>query len=703
MHDHHKLFALACGLLLPLVGGCKQPELVAPTSTARAAIIPAPRELTAEEGHFVVTQDTPVSFESGSGGEAAAQYFIDLMKRTRGFTLRSVPSNVSPAKGVIRFELTAESRDGQEGYSLIASPQRILVSAADSRGLFYGAVTLWQLMTSAAPQNNVYTIAAVKIEDAPRFRWRGLMLDSARHFQSPEFVKQFIDCMALHKLNVLHWHLTDDQAWRLEIKKYPRLTSVGAWRVPAGAAAAADIDPATGQPRRYGGFYSQEEVKDIVAYAASRNIIIVPEIETPGHASAAIAAYPELGVLGKSTAVPADWGIYPNLYNVDDSTFTFLENVLSEVIALFPSEYIHVGGDEAVKDQWQASPKIQAQMRALGIKDEHALQSYFIQRLEKFLSVHGRKLIGWDEILEGGLPPNATVMSWRGIDGAIAAANAGHDAVLSPWPTLYFDNRQTNDTQPGRGRMITIKDVYAFDPAPKSIGPEQRKHILGVQANLWTEHMRTEDRVAYMAFPRAAALAEVAWSPESKINWPDFESRLDVQLKRYEALGIRYAKTIDEAPLIGNRRTSHQLQLCTDKLVLSLEDDAPLLGPRATFWVDIMDPCWMYPAADLTGVRELRASVGQVPFNFQIGKDVNAIPLPPPRTASGELQVHLDRCDGALIAELPLAPAVSNPEITPLPAVKINDVSGVHDLCFVFTRKSVDPTWVIDSIELVKR
>jgi hexosaminidase len=558
-------------------------------------------------------------------------------------------------------------------------------------------------MTGVTPQGDVYAIPAVRIDDAPRFRWRGLMLDSARHFQSPEFIKQFIDWMALHKLNVLHWHLTDDQAWRLEIKKYPRLTSVGAWRVPAGAAAAADIDPATGRPRLYGGFYSQDEVRDIVAYAAQRHITIVPEIETPGHASAAIAAYPQLGVLGTQTAVPADWGIYPNLYNVDDSTFTFLQNVLAEVMELFPSEYIHVGGDEAVKDQWQASPQVQARMRELGIKDEHALQSYFIQRLEKFLNAHGRKLIGWDEILEGGLAPNATVMSWRGIDGAIAAANAGHDTVLSPWPTLYFDNRQTHDTQPGRGRMITIKDVYAFNPAPSSIGPEQREHILGVQANLWTEHMRTEDRVAYMAFPRAAALAEVAWSPENKINWPDFESRLKVQLKRYDALGIHYAKTVSEGPVTGNRRTSHRLRLCTDKLVLSLEDDAPLQGPRATFWVDIMDPCWTYPSADLTHVAAIRAAVGQVPFNFQIGKDVNAIPLPPPRTVSGELQVHLDRCDGAVIAELPLAPAVSNPQITQLPAAKIDGIAGVHDLCFLFTRKSVDPTWVIDSVELVKR
>jgi hexosaminidase len=529
--------------------------------------------------------------------------------------------------------------------------------------------------------------------------------------------------MALHKLNVLHWHLTDDQAWRLEIRKYPKLTSVGAWRVPAGAAAAADIDPATGKPRVHGGFYSQDEVREIVAYAAERHITIVPEIETPGHASAAIAAYPQLGVLGKSGPVPADWGIYPNLYNVDESTFEFLDDVLTEVMDLFPSEYIHMGGDEAVKDQWQASPKIQAQMRKLGIKDEHALQSYFIQRLEKFLNAHGRKLIGWDEILEGGLAPNATVMSWRGIDGAVAAAQAGHDTVLSPWPTLYFDNRQMDDTQPGRGRMITVKDVYEFDPAPASIPAEQRKHILGVQANLWTEHMRTEERVEYMAFPRAAALAEVAWTAEDRIDWSDFQARLPAQLARYDALGIRYAHAVGNRETgngnaqVGKRsasspipdshfptlRTSHQLAMCSDKLVLSLEDDAPLNGPRATFLVDVMDPCWIYRAADLTNIGGISAAIGQVPFNFQIGKDVNAIALPKPKSEPGELQVHLDTCDGRVIAELPLAPAVNNPTITQLPTASIESITGAHDLCFIFTRKSVDPTWVIDSVELVAR
>jgi hexosaminidase len=695
---------LGC-LVVTAMSGCNSSTRDPATPMRAPALIPAPQQLQLATGMFTLSQATSISFEDAASAGPVARQFAQLVDAT--ISLPLAVRSAGAAEAGIQFKLVARERAADpEGYSLDISPRRIVVSASDSRGLFYGAVSLWQIITSQPARGDSIDLPALHIEDAPRFRWRGLMLDSARHYQSPRFIKRFIDWMALHKLNVLHWHLTDDQAWRLEIRKYPKLVAVGAWRVPAGAAALADIDTATDKPRLYGGFYSQDEVRDIVAYAAQRQITIVPEIETPGHASAAIAAYPELGVLGESGPVPADWGIYPNLYNVDDATFAFLENVLSEVMTLFPSEYIHLGGDEAVKDQWQASPKIQAQMRALGLKDEHALQSYFIQRMEKYLSAHGRKLIGWDEILEGGLAPNATVMSWRGIDGAVAAAQAGHDAVLSPWPTLYFDNRQANDTQPGRGRLITVEDVYRFDPAPDSIAAEQRKHILGMQANLWSEHMRSEERVEYMAFPRAAALAEVAWSAEERIDWNDFQIRLPTQLARYELLGIRYARSAtDEGKQQepADRRTSHQMQMCSDKLVLSLEDDAPVVGPRATFLVDIMDPCWIWRGVELGSVAELAVRVGQVPFNFQIGKEVNAIPLPHPRTAAGELQVHLDDCQGQIIAEMPLAPAVSNPQLTQLPAVALMPMTGVHDLCFMFTRPSVDPTWVIDSVALVPK
>jgi hexosaminidase len=440
-----------------------------------------------------------------------------------------------------------------------------------------------------------------------------------------------------------------------------------------------------------------------VAHAASRHITVVPEIEMPGHATAAVVAYPQLGVLDTQLkSVPEEWGVFPTLFNLEDSTFTFFEDVLTEVMQLFPSAYIHVGGDEALKDEWQASPKIQARMKELGVKDERALQGYFIQRIGKFLDAKGRKLIGWDEILDGGVPPNATVMSWRGIDGAIAAAKAGHDTVLSPAPDLYFDHWQSpGDISPGRSNTLSLKDVYQFNPEPDSIAPEQRKHILGLQANLWAEMMRTESRVTYMAFPRIAALAEVAWSPAKRIRWDDFQKRLEKQLPRYTSLGIVYGREVGFEPG-PRRRVSHDLEQCGDGYLLSLEDDAPLEGERATFLVNITDPCWIWRGADLTKVKSIRVAVGQIPFNFQIGKDATKIPLHKPATPEGELEVRLDKCSSTPIATASLKPAVANQGLTPLPPILIDKTEGKHDLCFRFTRAKVDPIWAIGQIELVE-
>jgi hexosaminidase len=709
MGEYLKAVAVgSVGTLIALVGagshaGSPQGTMGSSQRAAPSAvsIIPAPRELTYGQGSFIVSRDTRVVAKEPQSTQVA-QYFTDLLQRTRGLPLSVSATNQSG--GVISFELVSGTGADAEGYSLFASPERIHVVSQSARGLFYGAVTLWQLLAST---DSGTAVPAVSIVDAPRFRWRGLMVDSARHYQSPQFIKQLIDAMALHKLNVLHWHLSDDQGWRLQIRKYPQLTAVGAWRVPAGPAAAVDIDPATRQPRRYGGFYSQDEVRDIVAYASARNITVVPEIEMPGHASAAIAAYPQLGVTlpdGKTLPRQAssDWGVHNSVFNVEEATFDFLQDVLSEVLTLFPGEYIHIGGDEALKDQWHASPRVQERMRELGVKDEHALQSYFVQRMEKFLNAKGRRLIGWDEILEGGLAPNATVMSWRGIDGAVAAAAAGHDAVLSPWPTLYFDNRPLAAPRPpGRGKVISIDDVYRFDPAPAALGEEQRKRILGLQANVWTEHIRTEDRFEYMTFPRAAALAEVAWSPAEKLDLASFKERLPAQLTRYETLGIRYAKAVPAKDRQPGRRSSHELATCGENLVLSLEDDAPVRGERAIFLVDLMNPCWLYKEADLSRITAIAASVGQVPFNFQIGADVKKIPLRRPRSAEGELEVRVDGCEGELIATLPLAPAVKNFAVTRLPPAPVASRAGKHDLCFMFTQAGVDPTWAIDAVELV--
>jgi len=692
--------------LAAVFAGCggsapEQPKVARPAGPP-PQVIPVPRDYARGDGAFRLAAPTEVVYAGGAEAAQTATYFIDHLKDNPEIFLQPAREG-SASSGRVAFVLDANAQGfGPEEYALSIKPDGIVVRAHDAAGLFYGAVTLWQEFTVIPPQGGVSSVGSIEIRDAPRFAWRGLMLDSCRHYQSPEFIKQFIDWMALHKLNVLHWHLTDDQAWRLEIKKYPKLTTVGAWRVPAGQASQADLDPKTGKPRLHGGFYTQQQARDVVAYAAARHIKVVPEIEMPGHATAAIVAYPQLGVppaSNKLTAVPDDWGVYENLYNAEESTFGFLEDVMTEVIDVFPSEYIHVGGDEAVKPQWEKSPRIQARMKELGVKDAHALQGYFIQRMGKFLEQHHRKLIGWDEILEDGIPPDATVMSWRGLDGAVAAAKAGHDTVLSPSPDLYFDHWQSaGDLAPGRSNTLSLEMVYRFQPLPPGLTEEQRKHVLGVQANLWTELMRTEQRVEYMAFPRTAALAEVAWSPPQRIDWGDFQKRLDPQLRRYDKLGITWAREVKLDPG-ARRRLSHDLEQCGDGYLLSLEDDAPVDSERAVFLVNISNPCWIWRGADLQGIKSLRATVGQIPFNFQIGADAARIPLRKPATPDGEFEVHLDKCDGPPLATASLSPAVSNFGLTPLPPIPLQ-VQGKHDLCFVFTRSKIDPIWVIGSLEL---
>jgi hexosaminidase len=667
----------------------------------------------------VIRAGTRLSIPGDPRARRVARYFADLLQKTRGIQLATAASGAAHTAHSIVFRLdvrggasataSSSTESNPEAYAVDISHDRIVLSASDPRGLLYAAVTLWELCTSGEAQGDSAVLPSMSITDSPRFPWRGLMLDSARHYQSPEFILQLIDWMPLHKLNVLHWHLTDDQAWRLEIKKYPRLTSVGAWRLPTGGGSAADIDPATGRPRLYGGFYSQETVRRIVAHASERNVTIVPEIDMPGHATAAIVAYPRLAsVVPAPASVTSKWGVYSNLYNVDEGTFEFLQNVLAEVVKLFPGKFVHVGGDEALKDQWKASPHVQARMRELGVPNEEALQSYFVGRMSKFLSAHGRRLIGWDEILEGGIAPDATVMSWRGIEGALAAAAAGHDSVLSPAPTLYFDKRQSAaDTQPGRPSVITLEDVYEFNPMPPSLALEQRHHILGVQANVWTEHIRTEERVEYMTFPRAAAVAEVGWSAPERLDWNGFLARLPDQMNRYKMLGIHaYADADHIAAMPAGephlKRSSHELRSCTNEILLSLEDDAPLSGGRAAFQVDIMNPCWIYQAADLTHVTGIDAAVGQLPFDFQLGADVHIPKLNPPQTPDGELEVRMDGCDGERIAVLPLQPAVANNAVTELPAAKIAHRDGRHDLCMKFTQRSHDPMWVLDWVRLVE-
>jgi hexosaminidase len=519
----------------------------------RAGVIPRPVDVRPGAGTFTIDSSTVVRVPSGDRDAGnAAHSLVELWTRTNGLTLSIITGTASsgaassggaitdpPSAPTISFR--RRSGLGPEAYELDIAPRRITVSATSAAGLFYGAITLWQLLPIGS---NTGRIPAQIIHDAPAYAWRGLMLDSARHFQSPAFIRSMIDWMAWHKLNVLHWHLTDDQGWRLEIRKYPRLTSVGAWRVePSGA--------------RYGGFYTQDEVRDIVRFAATRHVQIVPEIDMPGHATAAIAAYPALGVAGSAFAahstgaahsnsamlsVSANWGVLTHLFNLEPQTFGFIENVLDEVLELFPSTLIHIGGDEAVKDEWKASPQVQARAAQLGIHEPDALQAYFTQRIGGYLAARGRRIVGWDEILRPGLRKDAIVMSWHGVSGAHTAAVAGNDAVLAPDPALYFDHRQSTlpTEPPGRLDVISLEDVYRFEPRDATLSSGQQHHVLGIQANLWTEHMQTEERVQWMALPRAAALAEVGWSTSER-RWPDFLERLVPMFARYRAFGLDYS------------------------------------------------------------------------------------------------------------------------------------------------------------------
>ncbi len=502
-------------------------------------------------GTFVVTNKTTIVVENG-GAEPirVANMLAERFKLAGGLSLKvNETKKYSPGKNVILFTLReADSSIGIEGYQLSVSSDQVIIKASGAAGLFYGMQTIFQLLPAEIHGNSPATnfawrIPGVEIIDKPRFTWRGMHLDVARHFMSVEFVKKYIDNLAMHKLNVFHWHLTDDQGWRLEIKKYPKLTEVGAWRKETLIGHFQD-KPHTFDKQRYGGFYTQQEAREIVAYAKDRFITVVPEIEVPGHAKAAIASYPQLGVMGQPVEVATSWGILPDIFNVEESTFSFLEDVLTEVMEIFPSEYIHIGGDEAIKDQWKASDKIQKRIKELGLKDEHELQSYFIKRIEKFVNSKGRKIIGWDEILEGGLAPNATVMSWQGIEGGIAAAQANHDVIMTPFQSLYFWWYQGDKkTEPlAAGGFISLEKAYRYEPIPSVLTPEQSKHILGAQGCAWSEYMEDEAKVEYMVFPRISALAEIVWTPKEIKGWDDFKLRMAKQFKRYDQRGINYAK-----------------------------------------------------------------------------------------------------------------------------------------------------------------
>ena len=508
-------------------------------------LVPLPAHIAMQAGRHAVDADTLVQAR-GAGAEDVARTFSQLLARTLELSLAPATASTPEAGGIAFVIEAATAGTSPEAYRLIIDADRVEVRATAAHGLFNGAMTLWQLLATAPREGTGIVLPALRIDDAPRFAWRGYMLDSARHFHAVDDIKRLLDAMAQHKLNVFHWHLTDDQGWRIEIRAHPRLAEVGGCREAVG-----DIDPATGAERRHCGWYTQAQIREIVAYAGERHITVVPEIDLPGHATAAIAAYPALGLEGRAIPVSNQRGIHANLFNVEEDTFAFLDEVFAEVVELFPSPYIHVGGDEALKDQWQASPRVQARMRTLGIADEAALQSWFIHRLERMLAAHGRRLVGWDEILEGGLAPNAIVMSWRGIEGGIAAARLGHDVVMTPVSAMYLDYLQTaSPNEPaGRPKLNTLETFYRFEPVPAELDAAQRRHVIGLQANMWTGDTRRIAGVEHNSFPRLAAVAETGWTPAARRDYADFLQRLPAQLQRYRLLGIAYARTPFEVML----------------------------------------------------------------------------------------------------------------------------------------------------------
>jgi hexosaminidase len=518
-------------------------EAVAPS------IIPAPQKLESRPGTFYLQPKTQILVDMPS--RDTGQYLAERLRKSTGYNW-SLVSSAEPRSARGAIVLTAKGAKpgwGAEGYELTVTQGSVVICASAPAGMFYGVQTLLQLLPpniygSLSLPGEEWPVPCVHIEDQPRFPWRGLLLDVARHFFTKQEVKQLLDAMALHKLNTLQLHLTDDQGWRLEIKQYPRLTEVGAWRKDAGFGLDPKASTTYGPDGRYGGYYTQADIRELVAYARARHITIVPEIEMPGHASAALSAFPELSCTGGPYTPNAEGGVFAGVYCAGkEETYEFLQNVLGEVIELFPGTYVHIGGDEVPKDNWQKCPRCQARIKQEGLKSEHELQSYFVRRIEKIINNRGRNLIGWSEIREGGLAQNAAVMDWIG--GAVEAASAGHNVVMTPTGFCYLDYYQSTNhaTEPKAiGGYVPLSKVYAFDPIPAKLDPQYQSRILGAQGNLWTEYIPNFKQVQYMLFPRLSALAEVSWSPQAMRNGTDFNRRLEMQFQRFDQLGINYRK-----------------------------------------------------------------------------------------------------------------------------------------------------------------
>ncbi len=543
-------------------------------------IIPLPVKYSATNKAFVLDKKTKIAANKRLSVEA--NYLKKRISESTGLSIE-IHQPKEKKQNTIQLVLS-DSLKQPEAYHLIVDEKNAIIKAKSAAGLFYGIQSLLQLLPVKKAKE--YILPGVEINDYPRFSWRGMHLDVSRHFFPVEFIKKYIDFLAAYKLNVFHWHLTDDQGWRIEIKKYPKLTRKGAWRLDTGSEWDYEPKPTREGEPRYGGFYSQKEVKEIVEYAQKRHVTIVPEIEMPGHSWAALYAYPELSCTGIPWTLPEEKSFeFTDPYCAgNEKTFEFLENVLTEVMQLFPSEYIHIGGDECKKTPWEKCPKCQKRMKEEELENVEGLQSYFIRRIEKFVNKKGRKIIGWDEILEGGLAPEAAVMSWRGFEGGIQAASKGHNVVMTPSEFVYFNRAQGNpDFEPGASKsVLSLQKVYNFEPVPEKLSKEKASYILGAQACLWTEYISTTDRVEYMIFPRLLALSEVLWTPPAKKDYENFKKRMAPQLMHLKKQGINYRTPTPEG-LSGTH-------IFTDDTVVNIEKPFKGIDTEIRYTLDGTDP-----------------------------------------------------------------------------------------------------------------
>jgi hexosaminidase len=543
--------AIALTLFALVISGCastKPQEEFAPM----LPLIPSPLSGARSQGVFELKSTTVVIVPRGDQEclRVAGMFTERIQRSTGGMLVRNNQTGREAADGTVSFSIDPNLPvDSKEGYALSVSPGRVLVTGKSGAGLFYGMESLLQLCPASVYRQDAsaqlpLSIQCAEIKDSPRFPWRGMHLDVSRHFFPVAFIKQYIDLLAQMKMNTFHWHLTDDQGWRFESKKYPKLTTVGAWRADRESDDWDKRKPQqAGEAATYGGFYTQEEMREIVAYARDRYITVLPEIEMPAHAIAALAAYPEYSCTGGPfTVVPGGiWPISDIFCAGNDSTFEFLNAVLDEVFEIFPSAVVHIGGDEADKARWKKCPKCQARIRNEHLQNEEELQSYFVRRIEQHVNAKGKAIIGWDEILQGGLAPNALVMSWRGMKGGIESVRQGHDVVMTPTDFCYFDYYQAKQGEPRAiGGYLPLSRVYQFEPAPDSLSEQQRRHILGGQGNLWTEFVPTPQHAQYMVLPRMAAMAEVLWTARDKRSYDDFLLRLNAQYSRYREAGVSF-------------------------------------------------------------------------------------------------------------------------------------------------------------------